>query len=80
MQGAVKGDESSTAAKALPHSKSKGADQVWRAIQEAVNSHNPVAAENAAVAAAALCGVLPVGCHALVTEIVQELRATMTRQ
>lgn len=38
---------------------------------------NSVAAENAAVAAAALCGVLPSTSHTLVTEIVQKLQGNM---
>ena len=45
------------------------------AIKGALDSSSPVAAENAAVAAAALNAVLPPGSHATVTEVVQKLTA-----
>ena len=53
------------------------ADSPWVAIKGALDSSSPVAAENAAVAAAALTAVLPPGSHATVTEVVQNLRAGM---
>ena len=53
------------------------ADCLWSAIRGAIDSSSPGAAENAAVAAAALAGVLPPGSHGLVTDVVQKLRAGM---
>ena len=50
------------------------ADSPWMAIKGTLDSSSPVAAENAAVAAAALAGVLPAGSHGIVTEVVQKLR------
>lgn len=56
------------------------ADSPWIAIKRALDSSSPVAAENAAVAAAALTAVLSPGSHATVTEVVQKLRAGMDRR
>lgn len=53
------------------------ADNLWATIKGAIDSSSPGAAENAAVAAAALAGVLPPGSHGLVTDVVQKLRAGM---
>ncbi|KAL0024565.1 hypothetical protein WJX79_008006 [Trebouxia sp. C0005] len=47
---------------------------VWRAVASSLDGTSPIAAENAAAAAAALCAVLPAGSHGLVTEVVQKLR------
>ncbi len=47
---------------------------MWRAIASCLDGTSPIAAENAAAAAAALCAVLPAGSHGLVTEVVQKLR------
>lgn len=63
-----------------PQPKLKGADVVWRAVAGHMGDSNPAAAENAALAAAALCSVLPAGSHALVTEAVQKLQDSMTSQ
>ncbi|KAL3139450.1 hypothetical protein ABBQ38_003780 [Trebouxia sp. C0009 RCD-2024] len=52
-------------------------DNLWAVIKGAIDSSSPGAAENAAVAAAALAGVLPPGSHGLVTDVVQKLRAGM---
>lgn len=53
---------------------------MWRAAAAALGHSSPVAAENGALAAAALSSVLPSGGHAIVTEIVLKLKETFNSQ
>ncbi|DBA89263.1 TPA: hypothetical protein ACH3X1_016403 [Trebouxia sp. C0004] len=58
----------------------ESSNAVWRAVASSLDATSPIAAENAAAAAAALCAVLPAGSHGLVTEVVQKLRRGVESQ